>query len=75
MNAKEFADKWEWDINHNHPGWSFNKKCSEMRKVAAFRANVMKVAFNAQQFNRRAAFVRKTNCSAETAASMFPTSG
>jgi hypothetical protein len=37
------------------------------------RQNVMQVAFNAEQFNRRAAWMRKTGRSADEAKAMFPT--
>jgi hypothetical protein len=73
--AHELANHIEWDIEHNHPEWSFNKKHAEMKKWAEFRRNIDKIAFNAEQFNRRAAFIRKhPHISGVDAAIMFPTS-
>jgi hypothetical protein len=76
MNAaREMAHRMQDDIWHNHPGWSFNKKFAESKKWDEFRMNAMKVAFNAEQFNRRAAFIRKhPNTTEAIAAAMFPAS-
>jgi hypothetical protein len=70
----KFCDAQEWDIWHNHPGWSFNRKHAAQKQVKAMRMAAMKIRWNAGQFNRRADFVRNTGCSAAVAASMFPAS-
>jgi hypothetical protein len=60
------------------PNKGTNKGVNEAIKIKrewdAMRVNAMKVAFNAEQFNRRAAWMRNTGRNSDEAAAMFPVS-
>jgi hypothetical protein len=70
-----FCDNQEFDIwcgKHNKAGWSFNQKWKAQREVNQMRDAAWKIRFNAEQFNRRADWMRNTGRKAEEAAAMFP---
>jgi hypothetical protein len=80
MNTQEMFDRisqWEAAEMTKNPFVGTNKGVnwgrSVKQKFAAMRRNVMATAFNAEQFNRRAEWCRKTGRSQEQAKAMFPT--
>ncbi len=80
MTTIEMFDRiaqWEADEMAKNPFTGTNKGVNwgmqVKRKFEQMRCNAMQVAFNAEQFNRRAAWVRKTGRTADEAKAMFPT--
>lgn len=79
MNTQEMFDRisqWEAAEMAKNPFTGTNKGVnwgrSVNQKFAAMRRDAMAMAFNAEQFNRRAAWVRKGR-SQDEAKAMFPT--
>ena len=80
--AEMFAriDQWEHDeimaaSAHNAAdAASVNRTIAIKRKFNEMRTNAMRMIYNAEQFNRRSAWMRKTNRNADEAMAMFPVS-
>ena len=71
MTMHQAIAKFEADIWADKAA-SFNDKYARAKEVQAWRDAANKIRWNANQFQRRSDFVRKTGVSEAVAESMFP---
>lgn len=73
----ECIDRMEQEVMRHRPmtgtNENVNRIAREMKEIRKMRVFAMQIRFNAEQFNRRADWMRRTGRSAEEAKGMFPT--